>query len=158
VLELSQLAHIPLLQGLPQWALVRLAAAATEAHLSIGHLVLQQYDRARAVHVLIDGSVQVLVRVGTDDLLVGVLRRPGELLGWSAFRPPYRYTASIRCESVTHVVTFPVETFEDIFAEDPRLVPVVLRHVVAEVAERFDRARDLVCDPLRRGPIGSERT
>jgi len=96
VVELLRLAGIPILRGLPQWALVRLAATATEADLPAGRLVVQQYDRARAVHVLTAGSVQVLIRVGADDLLVGVLRRPGELLGWSAFRPPYRYTATVR--------------------------------------------------------------
>jgi len=156
VVELMRMAGIPVMQGLPQWALVRLAATATEADLPAGRLVLQQYDRARAVHVLTSGSVQILIRVGSDDLLVGVLRRPGELLGWSAFRAPYRYTATVRCESPSHVVTFPVEAFEDIFAEDPRLVSLVLRQVVAEVAERFEHARDLLCAPPRRGPVGSE--
>ena len=29
---------------------------------------------------------------GVDDLLVGTIREPGALLGWSVFRQPYRYT------------------------------------------------------------------
>jgi hypothetical protein len=32
--------------------------------------------------------VQILLRIGEEDLLVAVVRRPGELLGWSAFRAP----------------------------------------------------------------------
>jgi hypothetical protein len=36
--------------------------------------------------------------------VVAVLRRPGELLGWSAFRAPYRYTASVRCEEPSELI------------------------------------------------------
>ena len=156
VVEVVRLAGIPLLEGLPQWALLRLAMVAEEAYLPPGQVVVQQYDRAGAVHVLVSGSVQILLRVGTEDLLVGVLRRPGEVLGWSAFRPPYRYTATVRCEAPSHIVTFPVEAFEDVFAQDPRLAHVVLRRVVTAVAERLERARDLIGALPRRGPVGGE--
>jgi CRP-like cAMP-binding protein len=158
VVELMRLAGIPMLQGLPQRALLRLAATATEADLPAGRLVVQQYDRAWAVHVLYSGSVQILIRVGTEDLLVAVLRRPGELLGWSAFRPPYRYTATVRCESPCRVLTFPVEALDDIFARDPHVAHLVLRRVVAEVAERLEDARDLLRAPPRQGPVGGEAT
>jgi CRP-like cAMP-binding protein len=157
MVELSRLAGVPLVQGLPQWAMARLAAAATEEDLPAGAVVLQQYDRARAVYVLAAGSVQILIRVGTEDLLVGVLRSPGQVLGWSAFRPPYRYTATVRCESPSHVIRFPVEAFEDVFAQDAQLGLLVLRRVVAGVAERFERARDLMQTPPRRGPVGSDQ-
>jgi hypothetical protein len=90
-MELVRLARLPFFQGMPQWALVRLAEAATEEEAPAGAMVLRQADRARAVHFLAAGSVQVLIRVGEEDLLVALLRRPGELLGWSAFRPPFRY-------------------------------------------------------------------
>ena len=73
---------------------VRLAEAATEEQRPAGGMVLHQSDRAWAVHFLVTGSVQILLRVG-DELLDAVLRRPGELLGWSAFRAPYRYTRGV---------------------------------------------------------------
>jgi len=117
---------------------------------------VQQYDRARAVHVLISGSVQVLIRVGPEDLLVSLVPGPGELLGWSAFRSPYRYTATVRCESPSRILTFPVEAFDDIFAQDPHVAHIVLRRVVAEVAQRFEDTRDLLIAPPRRGPVGSD--
>ena len=97
-MELARLAQLPFFQGMPQWALVGLAEAAAEEEVPAGGIVVRQSDRARVVHFLLAGSVQILLRVGEEDLLVAVLRRPGELLGWSAFRAPYRYTASVRCE------------------------------------------------------------
>src|SRR5215208_3548590 len=53
-------------------------------------MVLRQADRARVVYFLLAGSVQILLRVGEEGLLLAVLPCPGELLGWSAFRPPFR--------------------------------------------------------------------
>jgi CRP-like cAMP-binding protein len=147
VLELVRLTRLPFFQGLPQAALVALARTATEGTLPSGYDLVRQYDRARAVHVLVRGRVQVLLRVGEQDLLVGVLQEPGHLLGWSAFRPPYRYTATVRCESEVRVVSVPAEVFTDLFADDPALEYAVLRRVVAAVAERFEHARALLGDP-----------
>lgn len=121
-MELTRLARLPFFQGMPQWALVRLAAAAAEEEeVPAGGMVLRQADRARAVHFLLAGSVQILLRVGEEDLLVAVLRRPGELLGWSAFRAPYRYTASLRAEEPCRLVRVPAAAFEELFE---RTVPI----------------------------------
>ena len=94
--------------GLPGWALEALAGAAREEEAPAGRTVLHQHDRVGTVHFLIDGALQILVRVGDDDLLVGVLDGHGELVGWSAFRPPYRSTATVRCERPSRLVAVPV--------------------------------------------------
>jgi hypothetical protein len=78
-MELARLRRLSFFQGMPRWALVRLAGAATEEELPAGGMVLRQSDRARAVHFLLAGSVQILIQVGEEDLLVAVLRRAGEL-------------------------------------------------------------------------------
>jgi CRP-like cAMP-binding protein len=140
-MELAGLARLPFFQGMPQWALVRLAEAAAEEEVPAGGMVLHQSDRARAVHFLLVGSVQILLRVGEEDLLVAVLRRPGELLGWSAFRAPYRYTASVRCEEPSRLVRVPVAVFDELFERDPALAYQTLQRVAASVANRLEHAR-----------------
>ena len=141
-MELASLAGLSFFQGMPQWALVRLAEAAAQEQLPAGGMVLRQADRARAVHFLLAGSVQILLRVGEEDLLVAVLRRPGELLGWSAFRAPYRYTASVRCEEPTRLVRVPASVFEELFERDPAFAYQVLQRVAASVANRLEHARE----------------
>ena len=141
-MELARLGRLSFFQGIPSWALIRLAEAATEEELPAGRLVLRQSDRARAVHFLLAGSVQVLIRVGEEDLLVGVLRRPGELVGWSAFRPPYRYTASVRCEAPSRLVRVPAVVFEELFEREPALAYQVLQRVAVSVANRLGHARE----------------
>lgn len=85
---------------LPEWTLERLARSAAKRWCEPNTLVARQNDEARAVYFLLSGAVQVLVYFeGLGDLLMGVQRNPGSLAaGSSAFRPPYRYTASARCE------------------------------------------------------------
>jgi CRP-like cAMP-binding protein len=140
--------------GLPRWALEMLAWAAREEELPAGRTVLHQHDRVRTVHLLVDGALQILVRVGDDDLLVGVLSGPGELVGWSAFRPPYRSTATVRCERPSRLVAVPVAAFEELFSRDPALGYLLLGRVAAGVADRLEQARDLLLAAATQGPVG----
>ena len=100
------------------------------------------------------GSVQILIRVGSDDLLVGVLREEeGQLIGWSTFRPPYRYTASVRCEGPAVVLRVPATVFNELFEQDPAFAYATLSRVAVSVANRYEDARDLLHLPPRQGPV-----
>lgn len=140
-MELAALAQLSFFRGMPRWALVRLAEVAAEEQVAAGQMVLRQGDRARAVHFLLAGSVQILLRVGEEDLLVAVVRRPGELLGWSAFRPPYRYTASVRAEEPCRLVRVSAAAFEELFERDPAFAYQTLQRVAASVTNRLEQAR-----------------
>jgi CRP-like cAMP-binding protein len=140
--------------GLPRWALDRLTQAAREEELPAGRTVLHQHDRSRTVHLLLAGALQIYVRVGDDDLLVAVLDDPGELVGWSAFRPPYRATASVRCEQPSRLLTVPVTAFEELFERDPGLGHLILGRVAAGVADRLEQARERLLAAPQQGPVG----
>jgi hypothetical protein len=119
----------------PGWALERLARSATKRRLEQGAIVVRRNDEARAVYFLLSGAVQILVYFeGVGDPLMGVQRDPGSLIaGWSAFRPPYRHTSSMRCEEASELVWLPRETFEGIFEDDPYLGYQILKKVAAAV-------------------------
>ena len=115
-----QLAALSFFHGMPERTLNRIAQSATELSVPAGHVLVRQNDRATAVFFLLSGSVQILIRVGSDDLLVGVLREEeGQFIGWSTFRPPYRYTASVRCEGPAVVLRVPATVFNELFEQDP---------------------------------------
>jgi CRP-like cAMP-binding protein len=149
-----QLAALPFFHGMPQRTLDRIAQSATELPLPAGRTFVRQYDRATAAFFLLSGSVQILIRISSDDLLVGVLREKGQLIGWSTFRPPYRYTASVRCEGPTVVLHVPATVFEELFAEDPAFAYATLRRVAVSLANRYESARDLLHlpEPVTRSP------
>jgi CRP-like cAMP-binding protein/1-acyl-sn-glycerol-3-phosphate acyltransferase len=163
MIGLAELSAIPFFGGLPPWALEYLAERAEEQVVSAPQTILHQYHRVDRVHFLVSGSLQVLIRVGSEDLLVSVLDEPGALIGWSAFRPPYRSTASVRCAETCRLLIVAADVFEDLFRRDPALGYRMLRRVAVSVANRFEDARDLLLTPPRRGqatgdvqPMGSE--
>jgi CRP-like cAMP-binding protein len=152
--ELERLMEVPFFRHLPQWALVRVAERAREDRLAAGRVILHQHDTASEVHFLLHGAVQVLMRVAGKDLLFAVLREPGQLIGWSAFRPPFRYTTTIRCEEDSALIRVPVAAFEEIFERDPALGYEILKRVAFSVAERFEGARATLHGLPRQGPVG----
>jgi CRP-like cAMP-binding protein len=136
----EKLAGLRFFEGIPGWALERLARSTTKRRLKQGTMVVRQNDEAQAVYFLLSGAVQVLVYFeGVGDLLMGVQRLPGSLIaGWSAFRPPYRHTSSLRCEEATELIRLPRETFEGIFEEDPYLGYQILKKVANAVDHRLE--------------------
>ena len=152
--DLVGLAELPFFHGMPQWALGRIAQVASVQSVPAGHMLVRQYDHATAVYVVLSGVVQVLIRVGSDDQLVGVLRGEGQLVGWSMFRPPYRYTSSVRCEGPVVAVRVPVKVFEELFDQDPEFAYATVRRVAVSMAERYELARELLYARTRRGPVG----
>ncbi|MGB7840025.1 MAG: cyclic nucleotide-binding domain-containing protein, partial [Terrimicrobiaceae bacterium] len=88
----EQVVQIPFFQGLPAEALRELAAESTVLALERGATLISQHNAAEHVFFLISGSLQSYIRFhGVDDLVVGTIREPGALLGWSVFRQPHRY-------------------------------------------------------------------
>ncbi len=151
--ELERMMEVPFFRGLPQWALVELAEQAREDRLVAGTVILHQHDAARDVHFLLHGAVQILMQVADKDLLFAVLREPGQLIGWSAFRPPFRYTTTVRCEEDSALIRVSGAAFEEIFERDPPLGYEILKRVAFSVAERFEGARATLHGMPRRGPV-----
>ncbi len=138
----DELAGLRFFEGMPGWALERLAESATRRGLERGAMVARQNDEAQSVYFLLSGAVQVLVYFeGVGDLLMGVQRDPGSLVaGASAFRPPYRYTASTRCEEASELIRVSREAFEEIFEEDPYLGYQLLKKVATALDHRLEGA------------------
>jgi CRP-like cAMP-binding protein len=149
MIEQALLAGMPFFDGVPERALVTLAEAATEERMAAGSVLLRQYDQVRSLHFLVSGSLQFLIRAGGEDLLVAVLREPGEPIGWSAFRAPYRSLSTVRCEGLCQLVRIPAAVFDELLRGDPALAFVVLQRVAVSLARRLEHARDLLHAPPR---------
>jgi hypothetical protein len=150
----EELAGLRFFEGVPGWVLERVAGSATKRWLEQGAMVVRQNDEARAVYFLLSGAVQILVYFeGVGDLLMGVQRDPGSLVGWSAFRAPYRYTSSVRCEEASELIRIPRETFEGIFEEDAYLGYQILKKVAATVDTRLEGAVAFLESPIVPGEL-----
>ncbi len=141
----AELRDVDFLAVLPDWALDRLARDASIAEFPAGAFITRQHEKADTAYFLTHGNAQVFLRFeGAGDLLIETLSESTPALGWSVFRPPYRYTASTRAETPCTAVAVPRQAFAEVFAEEPALEFHVLQQVARVVAERLERTVDLL--------------
>jgi CRP-like cAMP-binding protein len=152
----EQLVQIPFFQGLPAEALREVAAKSTVLTFERGGTFISQNAVAEHVFFLISGSVQFYIRFhGVDDLLVGTMREPGALLGWSVIRKPHRYTATVRCEEECRALRLPREVLVKLMETQPRLGYLLLKRIAAALANRLEQTRDLLVRPPASGEMPS---
>ncbi|QDU61716.1 DNA-binding transcriptional dual regulator Crp [Planctomycetes bacterium Pan216] len=143
----EELASVWFFQGLPAWAIRRLAESASIKTYDGDAYLVHQHDEALAVFFLLEGTIQFLLRFeGVNDLLVGVDSRRGSLVGWSVFRLPYRHTASVRCEQPCRVLRLPADALREVIHRDPRLGLTLTRRVAMSIADRLEMTRDFLFD------------
>jgi CRP-like cAMP-binding protein len=147
-MRVEQVVQIPFFQGLPAEALRQLAANSSVLTLQRGRILMSQHDAAEHLFFLISGVVQFYIHFqGVDDLLVGTIREPGALLGWSVFRKPYRYTVTTRCEDDCQVMRLRREIIMELVRTQPRLGYLLLKRVAATLANRLEQTRDILVKP-----------
>lgn len=106
-------------------------------------IISTQHNRAIALFILLSGTVQFLIRIeGGEDLLVGVGRERGLIVGWAAFRAPFRYTTTVRCEQCCRFLRVPHHVFDEIMAADEASGLLLLRRVAESMAHRLDFERE----------------
>ncbi len=144
MIDEEQLRAMPFFHDLPRSVTSAFAADGHERSMAAGDLVIEQNDDAREVFFLVEGSVGLLLRYeGVGDLFMGSFQEPGTVFGWSALRPPYRYTDSVRCEQPTRLLCIPRDSFEAVMLEDPSLAFVLLQRVTSDVVRQLEVTRGL---------------
>ena len=153
-MHVEQVVQIPFFQGLPAEALRQIAANSIVLTLERGQILISQQDAAEHLFFLISGVVQFYIHFqGVDDMLVGTIREPGALLGWSVFRKPYRYTVTARCEEDCQVMRLPREIVMELVQTRPRLGYHLLKRVASTLANRLEQTRDILVRPATSGGI-----
>ncbi len=142
MVTIDTLNELEFFRGLPRSVLGTLADAASIVEPEHNALVARQHDRAIAMFLLLSGHVQFLIDVeGSGSLLVGVGREPGLIIGWSIFRPPYRYTTNVRCEGACRLLRIPHHIVDDLLANDAASGLTLLRRVNQSLAGRLEAER-----------------
>ncbi|MGD1891591.1 MAG: cyclic nucleotide-binding domain-containing protein [Cyclobacteriaceae bacterium] len=137
------LSKIAFFRDMPSEVIHRLTKVSREATIEPNTAIVHQHDEAQFVFFLISGAVQFHLQTPElENALVGVMKTPGALLGWSAFRYPYRHTTSVTTEVASHLLRIPRSAFEDIFRNHPHAGYEMLKRVNTTVANRLEQARD----------------
>lgn len=151
MVSLEALQQLPFCHGLRREALVALADAASIVEFENNTLIARQHDRAIALFLLLAGTVQFLIRVeGSGQLLVGVGREPGLLIGWSVFRAPFRYMTDVRSEGTSRLLRIPHHVLDQLLADDPATGLALLRRAARSLARRLEAEREQLLDTADR--------
>ncbi len=137
------LSQLPFFKDIPLVVIHRLAEVGKKITIEPNTSIVHQHDEARFVFFLLSGAVQLHLQTGElDDVLVGVMKTPGALIGWSAFRFPYRYTTTVTTEEESLLVQLPRQAFDEIFRTYPLVGYEILKRINTTVANRLEQVRD----------------
>jgi CRP-like cAMP-binding protein len=144
VVDDDVLRAVPFFADLDPRVVSALAGHAEEVRLDSAALVIEQNEDAGDVYFLLAGSIEVLLRYeGVGELFMGTYEDVGTLIGWSAFRPPHRYSDSVRCHRPSRLLRVPSAGFAEVMS-DPAVGYQLLRRVNAEVAQQLETTRQLI--------------
>lgn len=153
MVAVAEIKRLKVFETLPPIALEALSGDIEELAFQTGDFILHQHDEARAIYVLLSGSVEFLMTIeGLEDLFVGTTSERGALIGWSIVREPHRYIASVRCTESCRVLRLPRGALARVLKDDPRVGCQVLRAIAAALVDRLEDARGLLGRLPKTGP------
>jgi CRP-like cAMP-binding protein len=137
--------RIPFFEDAPAAVVDDLVGEASLERVEANTYLLHQHDEVNFVFFLMSGRVQVLLEFhGMDRLFVGKIQEPGALIGWSAFRTPYRSTSTIRTEGECELLRISRAPLLRLLEEIPDFGYPFLARVAESLANRLEVSRNLL--------------
>ncbi len=136
------LRRYPYFAGVDEASLRLLAMIAEEKlHIPAGTRLFDEGVPVKHLAIILSGEVNIQYLLGsgemrTVDTLVG-----GDLLGFSAFITPYRYTGFGTTTQVTDLVLIDAKKLRDLCNSDPQLGYQLILEVAKLLAHRLEGAR-----------------
>jgi len=106
----DELRELPLLAGLDDGQLAELAAAGEQVELSVDAIAFGEGQPAESWWLLLDGTLELVRRVGQEDTVVGTMGTPGQWAGgFRAWDPNGVYMATGRVVAPARLLRVPAE-------------------------------------------------
>jgi CRP-like cAMP-binding protein len=133
------------LRALPGPSLAALAAEATVVELRPGQLLAREGDPAEAMYVVRTGRVELRLHQRQLELPTATLG-PHDLLGWSWFVEPNRWTVDVVAPSGATLLRLPRSTLVGLADRDPSTARVLAEVLVGVLSRRLRDARVQMLD------------
>lgn len=144
---LEELSRVPLAQDLGKSRLQKMAEIARIEEYDPGKVLFRQGEPADHPRFVLSGLVSLVVNVPHKGEIVVATVSEGELLGWSALLPNYRWSSSARTARATRCIVFDGPALRELIELDHELGYQVLRvafHVAASrLGDQFLQALDM---------------
>ncbi|MGI9235646.1 MAG: cyclic nucleotide-binding domain-containing protein [Woeseiaceae bacterium] len=101
----------------------------TPRELDDGDFLITQGTSDDALHVLLEGKMEVVKRTGGGDVEGLAVLREGDLAGELSFIDGHEHTVGLRALCACHVLSLKRDDFEKIIDQHPQLVYKVMRAI-----------------------------
>lgn len=135
----------PLFAALDQESLAQLAGAATLMPVPRGTMIVQEGEKAKGLHLVVEGLVKISHISPEGQELVMHLIRPGNLFGEAAVFQQSTYPASAVAENNCRIVFIPAEKLFALIQNKPELALAMLEALSARLrlfARKVEAAHD----------------
>lgn len=129
-----------LLAGLTQHDADAVLAVGTTMKLSAGDVLFKIGDEAEAMFLVRRGRVALTLPIqigGREEDVFIEERLPGQVVGWSALTPPYRFTLKGTSPLATELTRLPRAALLAYFSTRPEVGTIVALNVASVVGQRL---------------------
>ncbi|MGH8835517.1 MAG: cyclic nucleotide-binding domain-containing protein [Actinomycetes bacterium] len=143
----------PLLHGLSDWQLERLAAHGKRSMFHAGCRIFNEGEPAERLWLIVDGKVVVDTDTAERGHTVVDALGPGAMLGWSWLLPPHRWHFGAVAVETTQTVELDGSSVRELCHNDPMLGYQLALAVIHVVTDRLQATRRRT-PTARPGPSG----
>jgi sigma-B regulation protein RsbU (phosphoserine phosphatase) len=132
----QSLARVPLFASLPAGEIEYLAGTLKTRVFSPNELLFKEGDSQGLFYILLDGEVEVIKSLGTEDERRLAVRPAGSMLGeMSVFSADGRHTASVRARTPLRLLEMSNADFEALIRREPAFAYEMMRTLSGRLAE-----------------------
>ena len=139
--EMLSLREVPMFSGLEPARLKLLAFASDRVAFASGETVFKQGGRSDCAYIILEGTADVQVAAGDDEITVASLGR-NALIGEMGILTDSPRSASVRVTSDVVALRIRKEVFFDLAREFPGVAVAVMR----DLAKRLERTNALLAE------------
>lgn len=141
------LRRYPFFGLLTETQLKAIAMIAQEVNIPSGSQIFKEGEKADALYLLLQGSVDLYYTVETEGLLdfskeflVGEIN-PGDAFGVSALMEPYIFTATAKADQNLRVISIDAVAMRALLEDDAKMSCVIIYQLAKAYAERLRSTR-----------------
>ncbi len=138
IMEASPTKESDLFKGVSQRIISEIGRMGEEVTFKRDEVIFSTDESASFIYEMVEGEVDIVVL--EKENMHFIVKRPGEIFGWSALVEPYVYTATARCLAVTKVIRIARDVIENVVKRHPGEGLVIYKHLTGIVAQRLRSA------------------
>lgn len=138
IMEASPTKEFDLFKGVSQRIIAEIGKLGEEVSFSRDEIIFTADEPGSCIYELVEGEVDIVVL--EKENMHFIVKRPGEIFGWSALVEPYVYSATARCITPARAIRIRRDVIENVVKRHPEEGLIIYKHLVGIVAQRLRSA------------------